>query len=127
MKILMQNIKTGNRTIENIPYPSVKYGRIIVDNHYSAISIGTEKMVMELANMNYIQKAKSRPNDVNKILQKIKQEGLVNTVKTVMNRLDEPMTLGYSASGIVNEVGNGISEFKKGDRVAIGGWICLSC
>ncbi len=121
MRILLQNIKNGKRTIEEIPYPNIKNGRIIVENHYSAISIGTEKMITELASMNYLEKAKSRPDDVRKIINKIKQEGLFNTIKSVMNKLDEPMTLGYSASGIVKERGSDISEFNVGDRVAIGG------
>ncbi len=121
MNVLMQNIKNGKRSIENIPYPKVKKGFLIVENVYSAVSVGTEKMVMELSSMNYIQKAKSRPDDVKKILAKVKNEGLFNTYKSVMNRLDEPMTLGYSASGIVREKSPEISRFNVGDRVAIGG------
>jgi len=104
-----------------MPYPKISKGRIIVETKYSAVSIGTEKMVMELASMNYIQKAKARPEDVKKILTKIRQEGLFPTFNSVMNRLDEPMMLGYSASGIVAEISEEIGEFKKGDRVAIGG------
>ncbi len=121
MKVLLQNIKTGKRSIGEVPYPQVKSGRILVENQFSAISIGTEKMITELASMNYLQKARSRPDDVKKILRKIRQEGLFPTVKTVMNKLDEPFVLGYSASGIVAGVSPEIGEFTIGDRVAVSG------
>lgn len=121
MKALLQNIKSGKRYLGEMPYPAVSKGRMLVETQYSAVSIGTEKMVMELASMNYLQKAKARPDDVKKILGKIRQEGLWNTYKSVMNRLDEPMMLGYSASGVIADVSPEIGDFKKGDRVAIGG------
>ena len=121
MRSLLQNIKNGNRYLGEMPYPKTSKGRIIVETKYSAVSIGTEKMVMELASMNYLQKAKARPEDVKKILTKIRQEGLFPTINSVMNRLDEPMMLGYSASGIIAEVSEDVGEFKKGERVAIGG------
>ena len=48
-------------------------------------------------------------------------EGWQHTIRQVFDRLDKPLPLGYSAAGIVEDVGDGITEFKPGDRVAIAG------
>jgi len=38
-----------------------------------------------------------------------------------MQRLDEPVPLGYSCAGEVIDVGHGAEEFSKGNLVACGG------
>ena len=69
--------------------------------------------------MSLLQKARERPDHVRRVLQKLKQEGLVTTAQQVMAKLDEPMPLGYSSAGVVLECGRNVSEFKPGDRVAV--------
>lgn len=41
------------------------------------------------------------------------------TLEAVFNKLGQPLPLGYCNSGIVVAVGNGVTEFKVGDRVAL--------
>ena len=47
-------------------------------------------------------------------------DGILNTIDSAFNRLNEPMPLGYSAVGKVIECGRGVTEVKTGDLVAYG-------
>ncbi|MCL2622243.1 MAG: bi-domain-containing oxidoreductase [Planctomycetaceae bacterium] len=85
------------------------------------ISAGTERMLVEFSKGGLIAKAKSQPDKVKQVLDKIKTDGLLPTLETVFNRLDEPMPLGYCNVGEVIEVGSGVSGFKPGDRVVSNG------
>ena len=91
---------------------------------HSVISIGTEKMKVEQAKMNLIQKAKARPDQVRKVIDTARNIGWKSAYEKVRNRLSSPTPLGYSAAGIVEMVDDGNSRFRVGDRVACGGAEC---
>lgn len=91
---------------------------------HSVISPGTEKMKVEQAKMNLLQKAKARPDQVRKVVEVAKSMGWRSALEKVRNRLESPSPLGYSASGIVVAVDEANSRFKIGDRVACGGAEC---
>jgi NADPH:quinone reductase-like Zn-dependent oxidoreductase len=78
-------------------------------------------MIVEFAEKNLWQKARSRPDLVQQTLEKAKREGVLTTLDTVQNRIDQPMALGYSCAGRVIEVSSGVSEFQIDDRVACAG------
>jgi predicted dehydrogenase/threonine dehydrogenase-like Zn-dependent dehydrogenase len=68
-----------------------------------------------------VGKARQRPDLVQKVLNKARQEGLWNTFKVVRNLMDSPIPLGSSCAGIVLAVGEEATEFRPGDRVACAG------
>lgn len=117
MKQIIQNYKTGELVVEDVPIPLLKPDGVLVRTICSLISAGTEKSKIETAKMNIFEKAKARPEDVKTLINNMKQEGIFNTVKKAMNKLDTPVTLGYSCSGKVAKVGNSINEFREGDRI----------
>jgi predicted dehydrogenase/threonine dehydrogenase-like Zn-dependent dehydrogenase len=121
MKQLTQNMKSGEVKIENVPPPVLFNKGVLVKNYYSLISAGTEKTSIDMGKKNMLQKAKSRPDDVKKVIQEMKTNGIWATYKKVMNKLDLPKTLGYSTAGIVLAVDSGVEDFKPGDRVACAG------
>lgn len=121
MKAVLQNVKTGAITIDEIPSPIVRDGTALVRTVYSLVSAGTEKAVLDFSKSNYLQKARQRPDLVRKVLRRAKNEGLWQTYKIVANLIDQPIALGYSSAGVVVDVGKGITDISVGDRVACAG------
>ncbi|MCK4395666.1 MAG: bi-domain-containing oxidoreductase [Candidatus Marinimicrobia bacterium] len=118
---LTQNLKSGTMELLEVPFPALSKGYVLVRNHFSLISAGTEGGKVKTARKGYIGKAKEKPEQVKQVLDSIKTEGLIPTYKKVMNKLDAPVPLGYSCAGEVIKISKGISEFKIGDYVACGG------
>jgi predicted dehydrogenase/threonine dehydrogenase-like Zn-dependent dehydrogenase len=121
MKQLIQNIRNGKLKVIQVPEPITKAGHVLIANVFSVISAGTEKMVIDLARKSLLGKARERPDQVRRVLEKWRNEGFFNTLAQVREKLDEPMTMGYSSSGVVLSCGAGVQEFKPGDRVASNG------
>jgi predicted dehydrogenase/threonine dehydrogenase-like Zn-dependent dehydrogenase len=121
MKQLIQSYKTGGLELKEVPRPLCRQGGVLVHTHFSLISAGTEKLMIELAKKSLAGKARQRPDLVKKVLNKIRSEGIVPTVRKVFAKLDEPVALGYSCAGEVIEVGDGIDGITVGDEVACAG------
>jgi len=121
MKQLIQNLKTGETFLEEVPVPQPGRGRVLIKTTHSLVSLGTERMLVEFGKANLIQKARQQPDKVKQVLDKIKTEGLLPTLESVFKRLNEPLPLGYCNSGFVVETGEGVSGFNVGDRVASNG------
>jgi len=121
MKQLLQNIKTGKSTVEDVPVPTPRQGQALVRVAASLVSAGTERMVVEFAEKSLVGKARSRPDLVKQIIEKARREGLVSTAQAAFNRLDQPMALGYSSAGTIVALGEGMQGFQIGQRVACAG------
>ncbi|RIK29851.1 MAG: hypothetical protein DCC56_10760 [Anaerolineae bacterium] len=121
MKQLLQNIKTGKATIEDVPMPTPREGQALVKVEASLVSAGTERMVVEFAEKSLVGKARARPDLVKQVIEKARREGLVNTAQAAFNRLDQPMALGYSSAGTIIQLGKNMHGFKVGQRVACAG------
>ena len=107
--------------ITEVPFPIMDNKTVLVRNHYSLISSGTEGMKVATARKGYLGKAKEKPEQVRQVISALKKEGVLNTYHKVMNKLDSLSPLGYSTSGVVIEVGGGVTTFRTGDRVACAG------
>ena len=121
MKQLLQNMKNGKTTIEDVPVPTPRAGMALVRTAASLVSAGTERMVVEFAERSLVGKARSRPDLVKQVLDKARREGLVPTVAAAFDRLDQPMALGYSSAGTIIALGPDMHSFKTGQRVACAG------
>jgi len=121
MKQILQNLKTGDLEIAEVPVPQVGPGQLLIQTRRTLISSGTERMLVNFAKSGLLGKAKQQPETVKQVLDKIKTDGLLPTLHSVFARLDEPLPLGYCNCGVVLEVGPGVKYFQPGDRVISNG------
>ncbi len=121
MKQLLQNHRTGELLLAELPTPDCSPGHLLISTHCSLISAGTERMLVELGKASLLAKARSQPDKVKQVIDKIRTDGLMPTLEAAFNRLDEPRPLGYCNAGVVLEVGTDVADFKPGDRVVSNG------
>lgn len=121
MKQVVQNYKSGELAVLDVPVPGCKPGGVLVRSAYSLISTGTELMKVSEAGMSMLGKARSRPDQVAKVMQSVATNGVPATYRKVMGKLDSYTPLGYSLCGVVEQVGAGVDDVKVGDLVACAG------
>ncbi len=121
MKQLIQNFKTGELYVDELPVPALTKGFVLVGNRYSLISAGTEKTTVSTAQASLIGKAKKRPDLVKQVLQNYKKEGFKATLEKVKTKLDSLKALGYSSAGVVLASMDDSQKFQPGDLVACAG------
>ena len=130
MKQIVQDLKSGQTVLEEVPVPQVKAGYVVIKTSRTLVSLGTERMLVEFGKANLVDKARQQPDKVKQVLEKIKTDGLQPTLETVFNKLGQPLPLGYCNVGRVIAVGRGVTEFAVGDRVSSNGnhaeYVCVS-
>lgn len=121
MKQIIQDLKNGQTILEEVPVPIVAKGKVLIQTSRSLVSLGTERMLVEFAKASYFEKARQQPDRVKLVFDKIKTDGLMPTYESVVNKLSQPLPLGYCNVGKVVAVGEDVSDFIIGDRVASNG------
>jgi predicted dehydrogenase/threonine dehydrogenase-like Zn-dependent dehydrogenase len=116
---ILQNLANGETQLVEVPCPQVKNGQLLISTTKSLVSVGTERMLIDFGKSGWIEKARSQPDKVKMVLDKVKTDGLLTTIDTVKSKLDQPLPLGYCNVGIVQD--NGGTEFEVGSRVVSNG------
>ncbi len=120
MKQLVQNVSTGQITVEEVPSPARGPAALLVATRYSLISAGTERAALEVGRSSLVGKARARPDLVRKVIDSAREEGVATTYAKVRGRLGEPNALGYSLAGTVLEA-CGAAPAAPGELVACAG------
>lgn len=121
MRQILQNLKTGETELSNVPCPSVIRGHALIRTRVSLVSAGTERMLVEFGKANLLDKARQQPEKVRMVLDKVRTDGLAATLSAVRNKLDQPLPMGYCNVGTVVELGGGVEGLALGDRVVSNG------
>lgn len=108
-------------TVTEVPTPALQRGRVLVRAAASLISAGTERVAVDEGKKSLIERARERPELVKQVIERAKTEGLINTFNAVRSKLGSSTALGYSAAGIVIDVGDDVTELRAGMRVACAG------
>lgn len=119
MKQLLQNLANGKTDIAEVPAPGCGSGQVLIRTAVSLVSAGTERMLVEFGKANLIRKARSQPDKVRQVLEKVRTDGLLATLDAVRSKLDQPLALGYCNVGRV--IDSRADGFAVGDRVVSNG------
>ena len=121
MKQILQSLKSGATEVAEVPCPAVRPGQLLIRTSRTLVSAGTERMMVEFGKAGWIDKARQQPDKVRMVWEKVKTDGVMPTFESVMNKLDQPLPLGYCNVGRVMEAGPRVSGFAAGDRVVSNG------
>jgi predicted dehydrogenase/threonine dehydrogenase-like Zn-dependent dehydrogenase len=121
MRQVLQSLRSGQTEVADVPAPGVSPGHLLIRTSHTLISAGTERMLVDFGKANVIDKARQQPDKVKQVLEKVKTDGLATTIDAVLNKLDQPLALGYCQTGVVIDIGAGVEGFAKGDRVVSSG------
>ena len=122
MRQLIQKFGTGGIELAEVPCPPVKPGHVLIATRRSVISAGTERTITEFAGAGLVAKARQRPGQVKAVIDRVRSQGVIKTVRAVKDRLERWYPLGYCNIGTVIAAGSEASEFTPGMRVACNGF-----
>ena len=114
-------IRGGGAAVVDVPAPQVGSRNILVRVAYSCISVGTEMASVNNSAMPLYKRALKQPQNVQRVLEMIRTQGISRTLSRVQNQLAAGTPSGYSAAGTVIAVGSEVEGFAVGDRVACAG------
>ena len=123
MKQVLQNLKTGEIEVADLPGPEQKAGHLLIRTRVSLISAGTERMLLEFGRANMLNKARRQPEKVRQVVDKVKTDGLLPTIEAVRTKLDQPLPVGYCNVGelLDGDLDAGGLNYKRGDRIVSNG------
>jgi predicted dehydrogenase/threonine dehydrogenase-like Zn-dependent dehydrogenase len=121
MQQVLLNIGTGATSVIDAPVSSLQKGHVLIRTRRTLLSAGTERMLIDFGRASKLDRAKQQPDKVKMVLDKVRTDGLMAAIDAVRSKLDQPLALGYCNVGTVIETGEGVAQFKPGDRVASNG------
>lgn len=119
MKQILQDLSSGETSLVEAPTPQSRPGGLLINTTVSLISPGTERMLVDFGKSSLLSKARSQPDKVRQVLDKISTDGLLTTVDAVRAKLTQPIPLGYCNVGVISVSGS--EDLKVGQRVVSNG------
>lgn len=119
MKQILQNLANGETSLVDVPCPKAKNDNVLIETIKTLVSVGTERMLVDFGKAGWIEKARSQPDKVKMVLEKVKTDGFPATYDAVKSKLDQPLPLGYCNVGMVLDGSD--TGFEAGTRVVSNG------
>lgn len=114
-------VTQGKVAVHDVPAPQVEPGTVLVRVTHSCISIGTELSGVRASALPLWRRAMKQPEKVKSVLRDARANGLKQTWEKIETTVSVPQPTGYSAVGVVLDVGEGITDLEVGERVGCAG------
>lgn len=114
-------VRKGKVFGEDIPAPLVSKGSLLIKVVNSCISAGTEISGVQGSGKSLVRRALDQPQHVKKLIDMVRSDGIAKAYAKVKGKLESATPTGYSISGVVIAIGDGVSRFAVGDHVAAAG------
>jgi predicted dehydrogenase/threonine dehydrogenase-like Zn-dependent dehydrogenase len=114
-------LRRGAVVVDTVPAPVVAPGNVLVQVRTSCISVGTEISGLKNSGMPLWKLALKYPEHLKKTIETAGTLGIEKTWSVIQGRLQGGTAVGYSAAGVVLDVGSDAGSHRPGDRVACAG------
>lgn len=114
-------VKKGKVFAENVPTPIVSKGSVLIKVVNSCISAGTEMSNVAITGKPLIKRAMEQPAEVIKALNFARENGIQKMIARIKGTIEGGKPTGYSISGIVIAVGEGVTGIEPGMHVTAAG------
>lgn len=115
-------LQRGDVYLQEVDAPLLGKKEILVRNHYSFISTGTEMATLVASEKSLLKKFSSNISEnTSKVLDAVREHGIGGTLALVKAKRKQIMPLGYSSAGQVIQIGTEVTRFRVGDFVACAG------
>ena len=114
-------VRSGQVVVEEVPAPTAEPGTVLVAVINSAVSVGTELSGVRASGVPLWKRALAQPENVKRVVDMVMSEGISKTRDVVSGKLHSAMPTGYSAAGVVVELGEGVTDLAIGQHVACAG------
>lgn len=119
--MLQALIRKGKVEPREVSAPVVSPGCVLIRVVHSCISAGTELSGVQASGRSLVRQALEQPQKVAKALDMMRTDGVRTALARIRGKLDAGSPTGYSASGVVLGVGEGVTDLRPGDHVAAAG------
>lgn len=114
-------ISKGSAIVEEVPVPAIESGEVLVRVKSSCLSVGTEMSGLRSSGVPLWRRAINQPEKVVATARMALEKGVKRTWAVVDEKRNQANPTGYSAAGVVVDVGNDIKDIVVGDRLACAG------
>lgn len=108
--------RSGEVIHADVPCPAIREGHVMIRTAFSTVSPGTELAGYHRGGI--LKDVTEDGSRITKALNMLATRGVSQTVDVIRERLNALIPIGYSAAGVVVEVGENVSGISKGDWVA---------
>jgi predicted dehydrogenase/threonine dehydrogenase-like Zn-dependent dehydrogenase len=114
-------IRKGSPLVVDVPPAAALPGFVLVGLRASCVSPGTEMAGIAASGQGLLQRALAKPEKLKMAWSQARRDGFATVWKKVRQGLEREQLCGYSAAGVVLDVGPGVDGFTRGMRVAVAG------
>lgn len=119
--MLQALINKGKVLAQKVPNPVVSKGCVLIKVENSCISAGTEMNSVRSSDQSVVQRILKNPEYIKKGFNYLKEQGVKSLIEKVNGSSSIGSPTGYSISGTIIALGEGVKHFSIGDRVAAAG------